>query len=247
MFNIFRKKKEEAQLFYCTDVHCHILPGVDHGAQTVEDALEMLRAEREMGITRVVLTSHVTAETFENTPETLRPAFEKLQQAVAETDDLDMELYLSAEYRMDEFWDKQYKLGNQIAMPGGHILLENSFQQELLSLDELIFDLKTKGYKPILAHPERYSYYARRKDRLEQLHNMGVKFQINLLSLAGYFGHSCHDTAIWLAKQGYIDMLGSDMHGMDHARVIKKYIASSEWRKLVPTIVPHIQNDLVRD
>ena len=208
----------------------------------------MLRAEREMGINRVILTSHVTAETFENTPDTLKPAFEILKQAVAETEDLcNMRLYLSAEYRMDEFWDKQYEQGNQIAMPGNYILMENSFYQELLGLDELLFDLKVKGYKPILAHPERYGYYAQRKQRLEQLHNSGTKFQVNLLSLAGYFGQHCRETALWLVKHGMVDMLGSDMHGMEHAKVIKDYINSKEWRKIVPQLQSHIINDLVRD
>jgi len=248
MFNIFHRKKENNQLFYNTDVHCHILPGVDHGSQDVEQSIEMLRAERDMGITRVILTSHVTAETFENTPDTLRPAFEILKQAVAETEDIShMKLYLSAEYRMDEFWDKQYTLGNQIAMPGNYILMENSFHQELLGLDELLFDLKVKGYKPILAHPERYIYYAQRKQRLEQLHNTGTKFQVNLLSLAGYFGQHCRETALWLVKHGMVDMLGSDMHGMEHVKVIQDYINSKEWRKLVPQIQGHIINDLVRD
>ncbi|MBQ9219015.1 MAG: hypothetical protein IJ613_06535 [Muribaculaceae bacterium] len=249
MFNIFHRNKQDTQLFFSTDVHSHILPGVDHGAQTVEDSLEMLRAERRMGIARVVLTSHVTAETFENTPDTLRPAFETLKQAVAQTEDLcHMKLFLSAEYRMDEFWNKQYALDNQIAMPGNYILMENSFHQELLGLDDLLFDLKVKGYKPILAHPERYSYYAMRKQRLEQLHTTGVKFQVNLLSLAGYFGQHCRETALWLVKNGMVDMLGTDMHGMDHARVIQDFINTKEWRnKLVPQLQPHIINDLVRD
>ncbi len=249
MFNIFKHKKQNTQLFYATDVHCHILPGVDHGSQSIEQSLEMLRAEREMGITRVVLTSHVTAETFENTPDTLRPAFELLKQAVADTEDLcHMQLFLSAEYRMDEFWDKQYAMGNQIAMPGNYILMENSFHQELLGLDDLLFDLRVRGYKPILAHPERYAYYAVRKQRMEQLHGMGIKFQVNLLSLAGYFGQHCRETALWLVKNGMVDMLGSDMHGLDHAKVIQDFLNTKEWRnKIAPQLQTHIINDLVSD
>ena len=99
----------------------------------------------------------------------------------------------------------------------------------------------------MLAHPERYIYYAQRKQRLEQLHNTGTKFQVNLLSLAGYFGQHCRETALWLVKHGMVDMLGSDMHGMEHVKVIQDYINSKEWRKLVPQIQGHIINDLVRD
>ena len=184
---LFKRNKEQVKLFYNTDVHSHILPGVDHGSQSVEQSLEMLRAEMDMGINRVILTSHVTAITFENTRETLMDAYQKLLQAVSD-EGLDIELHLSAEYRMDEYFDKEYKADHLIPMPGNHILLENSFQQELLNLDELLFDMQVKGYRTILAHPERYNYYSRRRKRYEQLHNAGARFQVNILSFIGYFG-----------------------------------------------------------
>lgn len=245
MFNFLRKKKENVTLFYNTDVHCHILPGVDHGSQSVEQSLEMLEEEIKMGISRVICTSHVTAETFENTPETLTQAFQTLSQAVKEAG-LDIELHASAEYRIDEYWDSQYSQGNVLPMPGNYILMENSFQQELLQLDELLFDLMLKGYKPILAHPERYGYYSHRHNRYEKMHSQGVKFQINLLSLAGYFGQGARDNAMWLVKNGMVDMLGTDMHNLEHAHIIQDYLRSKDWKKLSVQLTPHIINDLVR-
>ena len=104
---LFGRKKEQVKLFYNTDIHCHILPGVDHGSQSIEQSLEMLQAEAEMGISRVILTSHVTAVTFENNREKLMDAFLKFKDAVTDAG-LDIELALSAEYRMDEFFDKEY-------------------------------------------------------------------------------------------------------------------------------------------
>ena len=130
---LFKRNKEQVKLFYHTDVHSHILPGVDHGSQSLEMSLEMLRAQAEMGINRVILTSHVTAITFENTRETLTDAFLKLKDAVTD-EGLDMELFLSAEYRMDEYFDKEYAADHLLPMPGNHVLLENSFQQELMNL-----------------------------------------------------------------------------------------------------------------
>jgi tyrosine-protein phosphatase YwqE len=117
-------------------------------------------------------------------------------------------------------------------MPGKHILLENSFAQELIGIDNMMFDLQVKGYRPILAHPERYHYYHDRRDRYKTLHNASVKFQINILSLAGYFGGGSRDRAVWLIQNNLCDMFGSDMHSMDHARIIKDYIGSKDWRKL---------------
>ena len=232
MFNIFKKKsKSDAKLFYTTDMHSHILPGVDHGSQSVADSLEMLKAELDMGITRVICTSHVTAETFENTPETLNAAYNLLKQAVEE-EGLPIELYVSAEYRIDEYWTKQYESGNLLPMPGNRILLENSFMQELIGIDEMMFNLQVEGYFPILAHPERYRYYYDRKERYKALHSASVKFQVNLLSLAGYFGKGAREISLWLIQNNLCDMFGSDMHSVEHAEIIKDYIGSKDWSKL---------------
>ena len=241
---LFKRKREQVKLFYHTDVHCHILPGVDHGSQSVEQSLEMLRAQAEMGIDSVILTSHVTAVTFENTRESLMDAFLKLKDAVTD-DGLDMKLYLSAEYRMDEYFDKEYAADHLIPMPGNHILLENSFQQELMNLNELLFDLQVKGYRTILAHPERYSYYSRRRKRYEELHNAGARFQINILSFTGYFGEEARESALWFAKNGMIDYLGSDMHNLKHAHIIMDYLNSKEWKKLSKEIEPTVKNDMI--
>jgi tyrosine-protein phosphatase YwqE len=243
---LFRRNKEQVKLFYNTDVHSHILPGVDHGSQSLEQSLEMLRAEAEMGVKRVILTSHVTAITFENTRETLTDAFLKLKDAVTD-EGLDMELFLSAEYRMDEYFDKEYAADHLIPMPGNHILLENSFQQELMNLDDLMFDLQVKGFRTILAHPERYPYYSRRHKRYEQLHNAGARFQVNILSFTGYFGEEARDSALWLAKNGYIDYLGSDMHNVKHAHIIMHYLNSKEWKKLSRDLEQTVKNDYITD
>ena len=243
---LFKRNKEQVKLFYNTDVHCHILPGVDHGSQSMEQSLEMLRLEAEMGIKRVILTSHVTAITFENTRETLTDSFLKLKDAVTD-EGLDMELFLSAEYRMDEYFDKEYAADHLIPMPGNHILLENSFQQELMNLDDLMFDLQVKGYRTILAHPERYPYYSRRRKRCEQLHNAGARFQVNILSFTGYFGEEARDSALWLAKNGLIDYLGSDMHNPKHAYIIMTYLNSKEWKKLSRDLEQTVKNDYITD
>lgn len=240
MFNLFKRKpKELVTLFYNTDVHSHILPGVDHGSQDVDDSLEMLEAELSMGINRVMCTSHVTAETFENTPETLHAAYDELKAAV-EREKIPVEIFVSAEYRIDEYWHKEWEAGHIVPMPGNYVLLENSFVQELIGIDDMMFDLQTSGYSPILAHPERYRYYYDRHDRLRKLHSASVSFQVNILSLAGYFGDGARKAAVWLIENGLCDMLGSDMHSMEHAYVIKDYIQSRDWKKLCE------KNDLER-
>lgn len=242
MFNFFKKKPVDKTLFYKTDVHCHLLPGVDHGSPDIETSLHLLRREQEMGINHIIATSHVTKTTFENTPETLRPAYEKLCAAVKDAG-IDIKIDLSAEYRIDDFSMSQFKNDIFLLFPNRYILLENAFQQEILGMDELMFDMQLKNISPILAHPERYEYYAHRKQRYTALHDAGVLFQINILSFAGYFGEKAKETAHWLLENDYIDFLGSDMHNEKHADIIYDFIGTKEYRKIAERLKDRILND----
>ena len=174
----------------------------------------------------------------------LKQGFDILKAAVEEKG-IELDMHYSAEYRLDEYWMKQRDEGRLVALPGNYILLENSYQQELLMLDDIMFDIQLKGYRPILAHPERYPYYAMRHDRYRTLHNAGVKFQINLLSLAGYYGVGPKQTAEWLIDNDFCDFLGSDMHGERHAVVIEDYITTKEWRKIAKKLDGRLLNDKI--
>lgn len=241
MFNFFRKK-ENIKLPYHTDVHNHILPGVDHGATDIDNAIELIKAQMDMGITRFILTSHITQSTFENTPDTINAAFDIFKEAIDKSG-LDIQLHISAEYRLDEFSLEQFKNNKFLPMPQDHLLLENAFQQERLDLDEILFDVQLKGFTPIMAHPERFHYYAVRKDRYKQLHNAGTLFQVNLLSFAGYFGKTARSNAEWLLENDFIDFLGSDMHNMQHAGILKEYIQSKDFRKIAKKLEGRLLND----
>ena len=235
MFNIFNRKKENNKLFYHTDVHCHILPGVDHGSKSVEQSLAMLQAQLNMGIDRVICTSHVTAGTFENTPQSLGDAYQVLKQAVADAN-LPVELHYSAEYRLDEYFQQERAAEHLIPMPGNYLLLENSFQQELLGLDELFFELRIKRYHIMMAHPERYSYYSRRRQRYEELHRRGVKFQVNILSLIGFYGDGPRRKAFEMIEKGWVEFLGTDMHNTLYAQAL---IDASHDRKIIKLMEKH--------
>lgn len=245
MFNFFRKK-EKIKLPYKTDVHCHILPGVDHGAQSIEHAIELIRMQMEMGITRFFLTPHITKSTFENTPETINKAFDVFKEVVDKSG-LDVELRVSAEYRLDEYSLNQFHENQFIPLPKEHILIENAYQQERLDIDEIIFDLQLKNLTPIMAHPERFMYYASRKNRYTQMHNAGVLFQVNLLSLAGFFGKTARQNAEWLLEHNYIDMLGSDIHHREHANVISEYIQTKDFKKIMARLEGRLLNDTLWD
>ncbi|MBQ7042414.1 MAG: hypothetical protein IJN66_06890 [Muribaculaceae bacterium] len=240
MFSIFKKKTKKAELCFTTDIHCHIVPGVDDGSPDVGTSVELVERMKGWGINRIIASPHVTQEAFENTPETIAPALAALKSGL-DAKGVDVELSHSAEYRIDEFFMAQLEAGNVVALPGNYLLVENSFLQEPWDLDKTLFDLKVRGYKPILAHPERYYYYYGKRGRYDELHNVGTLFQINMLSLAGYYGKDEKMIAEYLLEKGYVDFIGTDLHRHAHADAIDAYLASKDYRKIAPKL--HLLND----
>lgn len=246
LFNFLKSKSNSVhKLFYHTDIHAHIMPGVDHGAADVDEALELIGAQQRWGIDQIILTSHVTETTFENNPETLASGFETLSAAMKESGN-PVKIAYSAEYRIDPLFMEQLGKGQIIPMPDNYLLVENSYIQEPIGLDTLLFDLKVKGYQVIMAHPERFPYYHESMSRYEALHGAGNLFQVNLLSLAGYFGKAAKKIAETLAKNGMVDFLGSDIHHMQHVDAIDQYLHSSDYRKMLPYLEKTVKNDIFK-
>lgn len=243
MFNFFRKKAEtRPELFFHTDIHCHLVPGIDDGQREAAGGADLVAHEKEWGINRIIVTPHVTQDTFENTPATIQPAFEKLCKAV-EDKEVDMELLHSAEYRLDGFFNSQLEKGLVTPMPNNYLLVENSFVQEAWNIDRMLFDLKMRGYKPILAHPERYVYYFPKKERYRQLHEAGTLFQINLLSLAGNYGKEVKQMAEYLIEKDMVDFIGTDMHNHKHCGIIEEYLLTKDYRRHASRLSGRIFND----
>ncbi|HIZ26637.1 MAG TPA: hypothetical protein H9969_06195 [Candidatus Barnesiella merdipullorum] len=241
MFNFFHKKPAPEPLFpYTTEVHCHILPGIDDGSPDVEHSLPLLRQLRQWGIEKVIATPHVTEATFENTPQTVGDAYERLCRE-PEFGETGIQLCYSAEYRMDDNFLGIFQRNEIMPMPGNHVLIENSFLQPFWNIKELVFELQLKGFSPILAHPERYAYYYDDKKIYQELHNQGCEFQVNLLSLAGYYNRRSREVAEWLASQHMIDYLGSDLHNSNHLLHLSNYLTGKDFAKHMREI--HPQND----
>lgn len=241
MFSFLRKKNTLEPLFYSTDIHCHILPAIDDGSRDVSLSLELMERMKSWGIKRIIATPHVTQASFENTPEIVAKSFGELKNAM-EVAGCVMDVINSAEYRIDEFFVEQIEKQQLMPMPNNYLLVENSFIQEPWDLDKILFDLKVKGYKPILAHPERYYYYYNKKNRYEELHGAETLFQINLLSLAGYYGKDEKKMAETLLEKGLVDFVGSDLHNHRHADAIEGYLSSKDYRKIKDKV--KLKNDL---
>ncbi len=239
----FNKKKEQVRLFYHTDLHSHIIPGIDDGSPDVDTSIELLRHMQAWGITHAIATPHVTEGNFENSPSTIEPPY-KILCETAVREGLDIKISYSAEYRIDENFRRIFTAddGRLRFVSQDYLLVENSFLQPPIDLDNLLFEIQLRGYKPILAHPERYRYYFRSRDVYSHLHNVGSLFQVNLLSFAGYYGKEQKEIAWELARKGYVDFVGSDLHSIDQALYIDSWLSTKEYRKFEKKL-SHIAND----
>lgn len=243
MFNLFnRTPKEPAKLAFSTDIHCHIIPGIDDGAPDAATGADLVDRLRGWGITRIIASPHVTQHTFENNIDTITAALEELK-AELRLRGRDDSIEHSAENRIDELMYRNLEDGTLIKMPNDYVLIENSFMQEPWNLENLIFDLQIKGYRPILAHPERYDYYHNKHERLETLHNAGLLMQINLLSLAGAYGKAERKMAEWLMDKDLVDFVGTDLHMEPHARAIDKYLLTKEAHRDMDRLRGRLLND----
>lgn len=241
LFDFLRRK--QPKLPFETDIHCHIVPGVDDGSPDIEYSEILLEDMEYMGLKRIFVSPHVTQDKFENTPEKLAEPFALLQNHAAEIVP-EVQLHCHAEYRLDQFFMQRLNSEESLpCLPGKHILVENSFGQEPYDLDSLMFDLRMKGYIPILAHPERYKYYNQlNRHRYAELHAAGILFQINLLSLSGHYGKTERATALELLESGMVQFIGSDIHRQRHTYSIIEYMRSSTYRHDLK-LMKNLKND----
>ena len=219
-FGLFKKNKPAAAdfAFLGTDMHSHMVPGVDDGADSVETSLELLRGFVDLGYRKIITTPHTRPDYFPNTPADLRAGFERLRPALAA---LPLEVEMASEYFVDYEFLEQQDINNLLTFSGKHLLIELSTIAAPPNIFDTIFQLKIQGYQLILAHPERYGYYARDFEKFEKLKDFGCQFQVNLLSLTGTYGKPTKDLALQFFKNNMVDFLGTDMHNAKHLQGLK--------------------------
>ncbi len=226
-----QRQEVEDLSFLETDVHSHLVPGVDDGADRVEDSLELVRSLVKLGFKKLITTPHVRADYYPNSRDALLDSFERLQRAV-EKARLGVELFCAAEYYVDTHFEKLLDKEPLLTFPGDYVLLELSSITPPLNLYEILFRIQSKGYRPIIAHPERYVYLIEAFEEVHRLKDNGCLLQLNLLSPSGYYGRQIMKGAQRLLKAGMIDLLGTDLHHLRHLDAIDKMLRSplqSRW------------------
>jgi tyrosine-protein phosphatase YwqE len=223
MFSFFRKK-DDSQITLAgllTDMHSHLIPGIDDGATDLESAIVLIRSMYELGYRKLITTPHVQWEMYKNSSEIIDNGARLVRERLSRTE-MKLEFRGAAEYYLDEHVDEL--LGNNeplLTISGNMVLVEFSFIRQPIDLRDKLFQLQIKGYQPIIAHPERYLYFGAHKEMYDELRGMDCLFQLNLLSLCGYYGKKQMELANYLIKKKYVSLLGTDLHNSRHINILR--------------------------
>jgi protein-tyrosine phosphatase len=220
MFSIFKKRTASKTLDLSavkTDMHSHLLPGIDDGSPDTEQSIVLISGLQNLGLQNFITTPHIMWDMYKNTNEIIIAQEKLLKQSIGET-----YLRAAAEYYLDEHLDDLLlKKSTLLTIQDNKVLVEFSFVSMPLNWKDSIFNLQLNGYQPILAHPERYTYLARDKKIYDELKSLGCLFQLNLLSLTGYYNKAAMDLAHYLLDKKYINLVGTDMHHTRHLEALQ--------------------------
>lgn len=247
MFGFFKKKKVEAEPEFdfssiCIDMHSHIIPGIDDGAQNISDSILLAKSFKSLGFKKLIATPHIMADFFRNTPDTIHRGLDVLRKGLDEAK-IDLEVHAAAEYYFDETLENKVKNKQILTLGGDYMLFELSFANEPLNLFDFIKTIQDAGYKPVLAHPERYGYFHNSIEHYEKIRATGCALQLNSIALTGYYGPGAKHIAEEMVEHLLIDFIGSDMHHLKHAAALKDSLHTASMKRLL-TERPLLNNQL---
>lgn len=227
---IFFGKKKTPRLpdlsWIGTDMHSHLVPGIDDGVPDLDAALHLIKGFAALGYRKLITTPHVLWDLYPNSPQTILPGLEAVQQA-ARAEGMDIELQGAAEYFMDEHFQQLVQEKTPLlTLRDQLVLVEFSMLTAPLDLQDMLFQLQIQGYQPVIAHPERYAYLQRRRDFFDELKTSGCLFQLNILSVTGHYGAVVQELADYLLRKGYYDYAGTDMHHARHLESLQRLTPS---------------------
>ena len=215
-----------------TDMHSHLIPGIDDGAKDITSSLQLIKGFIELGYKKIITTPHVLWEIYPNTSEIINKGVTELKAAI-DQEGLKIDVHAAAEYFIDDHFEEELRKKTPLLCINNNlVLVEFSMVTAPFDLQKVIFDLQMQEYQPVIAHPERYTYLIRNKAMLEQLKTAGCIFQLNLLSLTGYYGRSVQELAEYLVLNDYYELAGTDLHHSHHLTALQKLAVSPLYTRL---------------
>lgn len=242
MLHWFQKKRNADLPALRVDMHSHLLPGLDDGVSTFEEAAQIVRAFVELGYERIITTPHVMSDAYRNTPAGIHVKLEELKQYLT-SKNIKIEISAAAEYYLDETLFRMLETNQSLLTFGEkYLLFETNFITEPFNLKEFIFIATTKGYKLVLAHPERYLYLQNNLAKVQDLLDRGVLMQMNISSLTGYYSKPVQQMAFKLIDHSMVHWLGSDCHHLQQTQLIEQARGLRYFRKALT--LPLLNNSL---
>lgn len=230
MISFFHKKNIVDNIAWLgLDMHNHILPGIDDGAEDLTAAIYFIKTLNNLGLDHFICTPHIYEGLYPNTPQTISTALQLVKNS-EEISSIKVNITAAAEHMVDD----AFKITpNLMPLANGYILVEVPYSTEVRNLEQIIFDLQIGGLKVILAHPERYLFYYNQVDKFARLKERKVFFQLNLLSIAGYYGKEIKSFATHILQKGWYDFAGTDLHHAKHLEQIKNMVTSGALYKAI--------------
>lgn len=222
------------------DIHSHLLPAIDDGSTDIENTLLLLNELTLLGFNDFITTPHVMEHVWENTKLSIEKNYTDTALTI-KTEGINNSFNVAAEYMLDSNFSKLYQEEKLLTLKDTYVLVEMSYLSAPLQLYNMLFDLQIAGYKPVLAHPERYNFYHNNTSEYKKLKQAGCLFQLNLLSIVGYYGPQITAAADFLLKNNLIDFVGSDVHHMKHISFFNKNIVV----KNIDPLKDIFQNNLI--
>nr|WP_315152921.1 CpsB/CapC family capsule biosynthesis tyrosine phosphatase [uncultured Flavobacterium sp.] len=225
MFTLFKSKPILEDLIpdNHVDIHSHLLPGIDDGAKTFDDSLRLTQKLLSFGFSQFITTPHIIQYVWDNTLEQILANKTNTVKEL-ERNNISIPFRAAAEYLMDDQFVRLFQSGELLTLKDNYVLVEMSYINPPIHLYNILFDLKIAGYIPVLAHPERYLFYHNNFDEYLKLKKTGCLFQLNLLSIVGYYGNNITKIAETLLKKGMYDFVGSDVHHDNHIAAFQQKV-----------------------
>lgn len=214
------------------DMHSHLLPGIDDGAPDTDTSIELIKGLQGMGLQKLITTPHVLWEVYPNTTERIEQTCAGLNESLAQQEQ-PTTITAAAEYFIDEHFESLLKSKTPLlTIRYNMVLVEFSMITQPMDLQQVLFEMQMQNYQPVIAHPERYIYLKNKKTFFDELKDMGCFFQLNLLSLVGYYGTTVKELAEYLVKKKYYNFAGTDLHNKKHLSALNYLPESRAYNKL---------------
>lgn len=241
MLSFFKNKTALTEQFPLDfiDIHSHLLPNIDDGSKSFEESASLIKRLNSYGIKNFVVTPHIMDGVWNNTPSIIETKRYELTDYLSKQGIYDIQIRAAAEYMLDSNFETLLQTKKLLTIKDHFILIEFSYINPPINLKEIIFNIQIAGYQPILAHPERYSFFHTNYKEYSKLKEAGCLFQLNLLSLSSYYGPQVNRVAKQLLKDNLIDFAGTDTHHHRHLDALETINSP----KLIKLIKPVIENN----